>query len=620
MKNNNFSKIEIIPINLNLDLPNDHLCMVMAQPFLKLQQTESGFKVDNCLLGAHKKIIQSTLKLAGDLKFGKSTYNTNNTNFILFPELSLPYDMISTIRDSMSQNSWPNNSILIGGLEGIGVNEYQKILEKSDNPAESVYELLGTATYVNCAAIFTKGKQHNDIRLYLQPKLRPSRWEQALGMREGKHLFIFVSPELNFFCLICFDAISSDLEFKSLTSSIMQELKKMAKNNDIPSVLDMTFILMHNNKPHYSGFQECANRILNAGGRELRCDHGSVVFINTANSVHGSSNKFGKSAFYFRRGAWFIPPIGEIPPETYCMEKTIEDKCQRARFREDGPSLHSFFYIPYTSELHTQEGQWYPFKNVAWYRVDSAGEISSSQSVPANRKIVSDNLLPNLPDNDNRWHVPNDSPLKDEIKKKYYIIRTNFIKLRKERISEITDLLLLCHYPKDKHIINSDHWKMDCEGEAIKELVSTFSILALMGETDFDLADSTLTGFLKDKFYVAVIDGKNTVEQRDLLKEYDEVRYSALNKQPEKNILVVLCRHLGEQPLNGKAKEIKRISKISGNEDDKMPPELRDSDKYTSITGRLFWHSRESLHGILEQNSLDDARRKLGEKLEPLTH
>ena len=161
---------------------------------------------------------------------------------------------------------------------------------------------------------------------------------------------------------------------------------------------------------------------------------------------------------------------------------------------------------------------------------------------------------------------------------------------------------------------------MDCEGEAIKELVSTFSILALMGETDFDLADSTLTGFLKDKFYVAVIDGKNTVEQRDLLKEYDEVRYSALNKQPEKNILVVLCRHLGEQPLNGKAKEIKRISKISGNEDDKMPPELRDSDKYTSITGRLFWHSRESLHGILEQNSLDDARRKLGEKLEPLTH
>ena len=619
MKLENSSEIKIIPIDLKIDLPSDHLCMIMAQPFLKLQTTNNGFKLDRSILEIHKKTILSTLELSYNLPFGNSLYNTN---FVVFPELSLPYDMISTIKDKMLQGSWKDNSILIGGLEGISVEKYLEIVQKSDNPVESNYKLLGMANYVNCAVVFIKENHSNSVKMYVQPKIKPSRREQAIGMQEGRHIFIFNSSKMNFFCLTCFDAISIDLNFKLLTSKIIGNLKEMAEKGKIPNVLDMVFLLMHNKKPDFSGFQKSTYQILNGGGRELRSDHGSVVFVNTANSKHGSSTTFGKSAFYFRREAWYIPPTKEYPPpDTYCMEKT-ECECQRARFREDGPSLHVFSYIPYVSETHLQGSKWYPLKDVAWFSITSDGTLLSPQSVPAIKKVVVDNLPPNLCDTDNRWHAPNDVNLAYEMKQKYLETIKNLMNVRIERMKELTDLLLLCHYSEDNRIENPDYWETRKEGEAIKELVSTLSILTLIGEMVLDLPHKILTGFLRQRFYVAVIDGKGAETKTVLQKKYGE--YVETNKyiniDPEKNILMVLCRHRGEHPPNGIAKEIVDFTLISRSEDSTMPQELQDANKFTVITGgRLFWHSRESLHGILEQNSLDEARTKLEEKLVPLT-
>jgi len=619
MKLENSSEIKIIPIDLKIDFPSDHLCMIMAQPFLKLQTTSNGFKIDRSILEMHKRTILSTLELSCNPPFGDSLYNTN---FVVFPELSLPYDMISTIKDKMLQGSWKDNSILIGGLEGISVEKYLEIVQKSDNPVESNYELLGMANYVNCAVVFIKENHPNVVKMYVQPKIKSSRWEQAIGMREGRHLFIFTSSKLNFFCLTCFDVISTNLKFKLLASKIIGNLRGMAAIEEIPNMLDMVFVLMHNKKPDFIGFQESAYQILNGGGRELRCDHGSVVFVNTANNKHDSSTKYGKSAFYFRRGAWYIPPKKEYPPpETYCMEKT-DCECQRARFREDGPSLHSFCYIPYASVPHLQGSKWYPFRDVAWFRITSNGTLSSPQSVPAIRKVVVDNLPPSLCDTDNRWHASNDANLEYEMKQKYHETRKNLMNVRIERMKKLIDLLLLCHYSEDNRIENPDYWETRKEGEAIKELVSTLSILTLIGEIVLDLPHKILTGLLRKRFYVAVIDGKGAETKTVLQKKYGEYveTNKCINIDPEKNILMVLCRHRGEQPLNGIAEEIVDFTLISRSEDSTMPQELQDANKFTVITGgRLFWHSRESLHGILEQNSLDEARTKLEEKLEPLT-
>jgi len=619
MKHKNSSEIKIITIDLKIDLPSDHLCMIMAQPLLKLQATSNGFKLDRSILEIHKRTILSTLELACNPPFGNSSYNTN---FVVFPELSLPYDMISTIKDRILQDSWPDNSIFIGGLEGISVEKYLEIVQKSDNPVESNYELLGMANYVNCAVVFIKENHSHGVKMYMQPKIKSSRGEQAIGMREGRHLFIFISSKLNFFCLTCFDAISTDLKFKLLASKIIGNLREMVVKKEIPNVLDMVFILMHNEKPHFRDFQESVYQILNGGGRELRCDHGSVVFVNTANGKHNSSTKFGKSAFYFRRGAWYIPSKEEYPPpDTYCMEKT-DCECQRARFREDGPSLHSFCYIPYTSVPHIQGGKWYPFRDVAWFRITSNGTLSSPQSVPAIRKVVVDNLLPSLCDTDNRWHAPNDYSLTFKMKQNYKDLREKLIRMERNRMKELTDLLLLAHYPENDRTDNPDYWSSEKEGEAVKEMTSILSILTLLGELELRCS-RIVSSKVANRFYVAITDGCNEEIPSELHRRYIKCidininLWTALGQRAV--VLLVLSRHRREGPSFGIAKEISEFLKIHLYDEGTIPVELQDRDKFTSYKGpKLFWQSANYLQGILDENDINSARTKLEEKLEPL--
>jgi len=106
-----------------------------------------------------------------------------------------------------------------------------------------------------------------------------------------------------------------------------------------------------------------------------------------------------------------------------------------------------------------------------------------------------------------------------------------------------------------------------------------------------DLPRKVLTGLLRERLYIAVIDGKG-IETRGTLQErykrYVEMN-ACINIDVEKNILLVLCRHRGEQPLNGIAQEIVGFTLISRVEDLTMPQELQEANKFTSISGgRVF--------------------------------
>jgi len=615
MKHKNSSEIKIIPIDLKIDLPSDHLCMIMAQPFLKLQTTSNGFKLDRSILEMHKRTILSTLKLACNPPFGNSSYNTN---FVVFPELALPYEMILEIRDRVS-NSWPRNSILIAGIEAIDKEKYSILLKNSNNPQNSRGNLLGASNYINSGIVFLKEKD-NGVKIYLQPKIKASEDEQAIGMIEGEHIFLFKTTNYNFLCLICFDFIGRDRTSPiPLVQDIIGKL-----SSDAPSGyclnLDLVLILQYNNSPNHRCFQESARILLHEGRGKIEIR--SLVFVNTASECFGSYVQYGESAFYFPRGTWAIPDKRKYPVNhTFVLERT-DYGCERARFREDGPCVHSIVYIPRKSLGGDSRDIRYPLvPPPLCHKIMPDGSLEKGKAIPALQKVVSDSLPLNLAANDNRWNASNDASLRNEMKQKYHETRKKLINVSIEKMKELTDLLLLCHYSEDNRIENPDYWETRKEGEAIKELASTLSILTLLGEMVLDLPHKLLTGLLRQRFYVAVIDGKGAETPTVLQEKYGE--YVKTNKyiniDPEKNILMVLCRHRGEQPRNGIAQEIVDFTLISRSEDSTMPQELQDANKFTVITGgRLFWHSRESLHGILEQNSLDEARTKLEEKLEPL--
>ena len=613
----NVSETRIIPINLNLDFPSNRLCMVMVQPFLKLQQTNDGFKLDNSILEVHSRMIRSTLQLVCNLRFGNAAHNTN---FILFPELSLPLDMLSEIRDRIS-DSWSRNSILIGGIEGINKEQYSALLENSNNPQDARGNLLNVGNNINCGIIFVKENDDN-IKIYLQPKIKASTDEQAIGMIEGKHIFLFKTTNYNLLCLVCFDFIGRD---RTSPAPLIQDIMRKLSSDGPPGYslnLDLVFVLQYNKSPSHRCFQESARILLHEGMGKI--DTRSLVFVNTAAECFGNSRQYGKSAFYFPRGTWRIPDKRSCPVNhTFAIEIT-DYGCERVRFREDGPCIHSIIYIPRTALSGNSGDIHYPLvPPPLCYKIKPDGSLEEGKAVPALEKIVSDYLPLNLATNNSRWNAPNDTSLRDEIKQKYEDTREKLINVRIERMKEITDLLLFCHYLEDVRIENPDWWEANKEGKAIKELASTLSILALLGETDINTANKIFTGFLREKFYVAIIDGKGTYTPGVLQEEYKKYveRNAHMNIEPEKNILLVLCRHRGEQPLNGIAKEIFDFTMISRSEDSTLPQELQDTNKFTALEGgRLFWHSRESLQGILEQDELIGARNKLEEKLAPLTN
>jgi len=618
MKHKNSSEIKIITIDLKIDLPSDHLCMIMAQPLLKLQATSNGFKLDRSILEMHKRTILSTLELTCNPPFVNSLYNTN---FVVFPELSLPYDMILEIRDRIISNSWPRNSILIAGIEGIDKEKYSILLKNSNNPQNLGGNLPEASNYINSGIVFLKEKD-NGVKIYLQPKVKASENEQAIGMIEGEHIFLFKTNNYNFLCLVCFDFIGRDRTSPvTLVQDIIGKL-----SSDAPSGyclnLDLVFILQYNKCPSHRCFQESARILLHEGRGKIETR--SLVFVNTASECFGSSIQYGKSAFYFPRGMWTIPEKRKYPVNhTFALERT-DYGCERARFREDGPCIHSIIYIPRKALGGDSGDIRCPLvPPPLCHKIMPDGSLEKGKAVSALQKIVSDNLLLNLAANDNRWNDSNDAYLKDEMKQKYYETRENLMNVRIERMKELTDLLLLCHYPEDNRIENPDYWEKANEGEAVKELASSLSILALIGEMALDIPCKVLTGILSERFYIAAIDGKGIVTRGTLQERYK--RYAEMNVyiniDVEKNILLVLCRHRGEQPLNGIAQEIIGFTLISRVEDLTMPQELQEENKFTSISGgRVFWHSRESLQGILEQNDLNAARNKLEEKLAPLTN
>jgi len=617
MSPENSSEIRIIPVNLNIDLNSGHLCMIMAQPFLQLQQTCNGFGLDRTVIENHKRMIQSTLELACNPWFSNESHNTN---FVLFPELSLPYDMILEIKDKIS-GSLANNTILIGGIEGIRKEAYDILLRDSDNPEEACGNLSGTSNYINCGIIFTKEKD-GMVKIYLQPKVKASEDEQAIGMLEGKHILLFKTTTYNFLCLTCFDFIGRDRNSPvPLIQNIMGKL-----SSDVPSGyclnLDLVFILQYNKSPTHRCFQESARILLHEGRGQIEAR--SLVFVNTAAESFGSSGQYGKSAFYFPRGTWTIPDKRKYPVNnTVALERT-DHGCEQARFREDGPCIHSMVFIPKKALGGDSGDIRYPLvPPPLCHKIMPDGSLEEGRAVPALEKMVSDNLPLNLAATDNRWNSPDNTSIRDEMKQKYIKARESLLNVRIERMKELTDLLLLCHYSDNNRIENPDYWEEANEGEALRELVSTLSILTLISEMVLNLPCKALMGLLRDRFYVAVIDGKGIKKPGVLQNSYKECVETnpGLNMDTEKNTLLVLSRHRGEQPLDGIAQEIVGFTMISRTEDSTMPQELQDANKFTSMTGgRLFWHSRESLHGVLEQNSIDEVRTKLEEKLAPLTN
>ncbi len=338
----------------NLILPDDSLGMVVMQPFIEICDNEPF-----CWSIDYKKqqishIIQ-TLSIARD-----PTHSCDLTHFTIFPEYAIPgLGGFDTIQKTLEQKSWPSQTVVIGGIDGLTKAEYATLCErdsvylhKSNKPDE-----VRDGQWVNCSCTWVKtiNKQGNiSIKSWIQPKLCPSWPEEnymVSDMFEGRAVYVFEArtkggEAFRFMTLLCFDWIGA-IGSKYGILAILDSLNRLDGSRPYGKPLHLVSVLQSNNKPNHPSFLNNAYAFFNDGRyRFVKRDQSVIALINGAGaSSPGKCSQFGFSSLIFSPRS---PYVTEISPPSYATDTAnlrqnkILQTCKEALFRENGECVHSF--------------------------------------------------------------------------------------------------------------------------------------------------------------------------------------------------------------------------------------------------------------------------------------
>jgi len=615
-------------------IPIDRIRFIIVHPFLekKISETNEGFSFDNQYKGSQNYLIQATFPLVKS----HPSNTDSHADFLIFPELSVTKEALDVIKDAMQKSSWPENSIVMGGLECISGKRFKNLLDNSDNSERTKRLPNNIASFnVNTSFIYVKtnGKK---LRKYYQPKMSSSLPEQGLqNQYRGSYLLLFRTKPIAFTQIICFDAIAPQGDkLKDMADNMLAKLKVYGSDSSSFRI-DICFVLQHNDSPNDTRFKKFARDLLQKRGRELIVD--TVVFVNSAANKLGCSRNYGKSRFHFFTEEYQVPGENTVNiPSTFSLKKEKRIKC--AQFREDGPCIHTFEYIP-PPTIGVSSGDYrLPFDRAFMHEISNDGSIGKGEAINGLWKKVFDFLPDDLPDRDvnRRWTADECNRIKGlnfELRKKFEEIRNKLVieGLQVNRLKEITDLLFL-GYDEDesrKRIKNPDYWKDNYEGEGMKDLASGLTIFKILG--DIALQNSSLSKvhtalFRNDgmDFYLALIDdptdgsliGKlGSRYYNDFLnnKRWGDIDWS-------KHTLLLFCTGNRTSPTDNGVECLKKYTspdEISVIRVDSGQREKIRFDSAKSLSGSLFRCGLDNLRGDLARpcNEIIPQWRR---KLEPL--
>lgn len=449
------------------------------------------------------------------------------SQLIVFPEFSLPSDAIPKIEATIRSDTCPPNTVVITGTEWLDASQYAQLLTNSSNPQSLRSKCPPDGQYANPAIIWIKTAD-NVLERYVQTKLRPSRQESAShSMSCGEDVMLFVSngPDVvSFSVLICFDCIAVE-GHKPMFEQLIDAAPSLPNSSTNWHLL---LVPQYNKAPEHPEFLEFAESFLYRGGYTYNTADSAVAFINASAAEHGRSvSGFGRSSIFYRSDRWqSIPvngPLADIPG-TYAIEKLPKTTLIRARFREDGPSLHRFEFLKPWKTLRAAGSSRIPLLYARSRNINPDGSLTSWHSVSVLPKVFTDWLRRDLASRDIAFS--GEISLLDE----YVDIRTELLSLAATypgRLNEIIYLLLL-GLPVDNRVpaINPDHWQKpaeewrnDAQGQAIVQLAATSSLLRLLNTISFSDPSPLCCGYCGPMRFV-VIDGNNQHPASFLVAQY----------------------------------------------------------------------------------------------------
>lgn len=589
------------------------LQMLWGQPLLEFEGTGTAYRLTNSCSERQRSIFRSVYQKAIEAE----------VQFCIFPEFSMPFNMVAETDAALAGNHWPANSIFVSGIAPLSVGEFNGLTAAPGTIAPDA-PIAEDAEFVNCCCVWLKDAQGNVTRIF-QPKLRPSRHEQATqGMYEGDTVYLFRTDVLSFCCLICFDCISIDLdEFVKVLTHTVKEGE--SKN------LHLVFVLEHNPRPEHAEFISFAERLLMPSSPKLNTGLGAAVaFINSAHKRHGRavSEDFGRSCLcYIRRGNWTPCGVGgplDLVPCTFAMENA-GNTLLRIRFREDGPALHTFrYFIP--SLLGPSAGETkYPIEAARMHKIELTGVCEPGDIVAALPKVFTDWLSISITAGDGRFAGA--TALVDEA------VRTSLAALvgllatcSPDRMEQFVTLLLGAYVGHNRPgAFNPDTWQAlpsnwvsDAHGQAVLELASVCTLLNLLSRPDFINCDHTHTCKSEDVL-VTVLDGNNVRNCFNIWSAYRAwlTKVSWGETVGSSNLLLIT------RPVfmtNGdRATEVTPpYVEPSDGELATLPREVQPQrDSILETSPKFYWISAAALRTALAQTTVESAQQHLRRALEP---
>lgn len=532
--------------------PSQQIKVVAMQPHVHLTDTEpfrwpAGEK--------EKQIdgIKRTLEIS----------KNKQAHFTLFPEYSIPgLDGVGAIDEVIASNDWPNNTIIIGGIDGLSKTEYQQLFQPNNTECHpnNKPDKVANGYWVNCCVIWIKCDA-GSIKKYLQPKISKAKDElltPCYNLFPGSSVYNFIgilnyvddaTYEFHFFTLICFDWIYKH-QGKLLNQLILEELNKNTQR------LEWVFLPQHNPKPNYSEFVGSTTSFFDDAicNNVIRHDT-AIFFINSATDDKPSlyiPDTYGVSSIVFHARANIL---SDGCKHTACFKKGKYrnlNNCHDIVFREMGACVHSF-EVPVPRFLQRAMGSLsLPIQQAEVYPIID-GEPDPrlpGAEVPACVKWVNDKL-------DNIESLGTRSP---------NVMTAETNSSHERLIPKLRTLPAIkqqnnVHYATASHSANNsisgadaDSWSTQ-EKDSLQHLLHTTTICGI-GDNGIDLECSTLHArtTIDGKLYEIVAVNGQTHD--DCTKHFDNVCKHKINHP-----ILLISRDVDNNPFT--ARFAKKITKFN---------------------------------------------------------
>lgn len=386
--------LEVESKQLNVIFPSTHIRIVLMQPQIFLSDIEPfnwpEEKKQEQLSG-----IRRTFDIA----------KRDRAHFTLFPEYAIPgLDGVNEINDIVAEDDWSNNSIIIGGIDGLNKNQYQQLLIQPNTYCHSLNSPnnVGDNDWVNCSVTWVKNA-NGLLEKYVQLKISPAWPERNIQLQEmfcGKASYVFSASYDNdfpcrFISFICFDWIGKIKDTnEKVIDSFLNSMNTTCGGN--PQQLHWIFVLQENNDPNNDLFVQETSRFLTQRSQHTMVDRSksAILLINNSRKNNGPYRAFTSCVFPEDVS---LDTVGCPPTYSFASDKLRGKDINRCRdiiFRELKPCIHSFNVKVIQFLDLTPDSRCHPLEDASVHAIDeqTIDARFPGAPVPACIKWVNDML------------------------------------------------------------------------------------------------------------------------------------------------------------------------------------------------------------------------------------